>query len=261
MTATRQSRPEAAAEAVPGDARRGRAGLLRLLYDSGDAGEPSPRHRAAPAGGRSHPQSSRVASVEESGAPPDLKRRAADGLLMEAVAAGDQAAFARLMAEQSPRLLRFVSALLGSVADAEELVQEALIRLWRQAEDWRPDGLVSTWLHRVAYRLAIDAIRRRKISVGLEGLEDVLPDDSLPHDERLVRDEESRRLSRAIDALPERQRTALLLCHFQELSQAEAAAVMGIGEHAYESLLARARRKLRGMMTGEPDSRGEGHDV
>jgi RNA polymerase sigma-70 factor (ECF subfamily) len=180
---------------------------------------------------------------------------------MEAVAAGDQAAFARLMAEQSPRLLRFVSALLGSVADAEELVQEALIRLWRQAEDWRPDGLVSTWLHRVAYRLAIDAIRRRKTSVGLEGLEDVLPDDSLPHDERLVRDEESRRLSRAIDALPERQRTALLLCHFQELSQAEAAAVMGIGEHAYESLLARARRKLRGMMTGEPDSRGEGHDV
>lgn len=169
---------------------------------------------------------------------------------MQAVAAGDRAAFATLIARQSPRLLRFVAGILGSVTEAEETVQEAMLRLWQNAEGWRPDGLVSTWLHRVAYRLAIDALRRRRPSIAIDGLEDALPDGAPAHDARMVADEEVRALNLAVAALPERQRTALILCHFQEMRQAEAASVMGLSEHAYESLLARARRRLRDVMAG-----------
>ncbi len=67
--------------------------------------------------------------------------------------------------------------------------------------------------------------------------------------------DEVRAIRAAIAALPERQRSAIVLCHFQGLGQAEAAAVMGIGEHAYESLLARARRSLRATVAGRGGGR------
>lgn len=187
---------------------------------------------------------------------PGQDSRAADGAVMRAVAAGDRLAFTRLVNAHTPALMRFVGTLLGNLAEAEELVQEAFIRLWQQAANWRPEARVSTWLHRVAYNLSVDVLRRRRPQVPVEGLAEVLTDTAPAHDERIVLDEEGRRLNHAISILPERQRTALLLCHFQELSQAEAAAVMGIGEHAYESLLARARRRLRHLLGA--NEKGEG---
>ncbi len=196
-------------------------------------------------------------ALRSTGADEDPGRRLADGALMVAIAGGDRDAFMRLMQAQSPRLLRFAASLLGSVAEAEELLQEGFLRLWQRAEDWRPDGTISTWLHRVIYRLAVDAIRRRRPSVGIDGLEDILADSAPGNEERLAVSQESVRLRRAIDDLPERQKAALLLCHFQELGQAEAASIMGIGEHAYESLLARARRRLRETL----NENGHAHGV
>jgi RNA polymerase sigma-70 factor (ECF subfamily) len=190
----------------------------------------------------------------------DQERIRADGALMEAVAAGDESAFARLVGEQSPRLLRFARAMLVGTAEAEEIVQEALIRLWQQAETWQPQGRVSTWLHQVTYRLCIDALRRRRPSVGLETIENDLEDGEPVPEERLIRLDEARSVRAAIARLPERQRTAILLCHFQNLSQAEASTIMGIGESAYESILARARRKLRVVLAADgldPDKGGE----
>ncbi len=234
---------EAAAESAPlvdeGPSSRLSAGYWRLLSRFGG--------RTA---ARQAPVARVVVPVADAA---DAARRAADGALMDAVASGDRAAFIRLVNAQSPRLLRFTASLLGSLAEAEELVQEAFLRLWQRAEDWRPDGTVSTWLHRVAYRLAVDAIRRRRPSVGIDGLEEVLADEAPSHHDQLVVTQEAAMLRRAIDDLPERQKAALLLCHFQELSQVEAAAIMGIGEHAYESLLARARRKLRETLGGGGD--------
>jgi RNA polymerase sigma-70 factor (ECF subfamily) len=91
----------------------------------------------------------------------DRERVAFDRALMARIAAGDQTAFAGVAREQAPRLLRFVRSLLAdSPAEAEEIVQEALLRLWRQAADWRPQGRISTWLHQVTYRLSIDSLRR-----------------------------------------------------------------------------------------------------
>ena len=165
---------------------------------------------------------------------------------MAAIAGGDDAAFAALVRSLTPALLRFARATLAvSPAEAEEVVQEVLIRLWRQAANWQPDGRISTWAHHVAYRLCVDRLRRQRPSVVIDALEDDLLDPAPLPGTRLMHLEDVRAVQAAVAALPERQRAAIVLCHYQGLNQAEAAAIMGIGEEAYESLLARGRRRLR----------------
>jgi RNA polymerase sigma-70 factor (ECF subfamily) len=205
------------------------------------------------------PQPSRRHGLAQSEGLLDRDRILADQALMVAIARGDDIVFARLVGELSPRLLRFARSMLtSSPAEAEEVVQEALLRLWQKAEGWQPHGRISTWLHQVIYRLCIDNLRRRRPSVPIEAVESELEDEGLAPEDRLVRIDEVEAVQAAIARLPERQRIALLLCHFQNLSQAEASTVMALGESAYESLLARARRKLRAMLAdGHGGMRGE----
>ena len=173
----------------------------------------------------------------------------ADDALMAAIADGDESAFAGLVRRLTPPLLRFARATLATNSgEAEEVVQEVLVRLWQQAVTWRPDGRIATWAHRVAYRLCIDRLRQRRPSIDIEALEDDLVDPEPLPVSRLTRLEDVRAVQAAVAGLPERQRAAIVLCHYQGLSQAEAAAVMGIGEAAYESLLARGRRRLRATL-------------
>jgi RNA polymerase sigma-70 factor (ECF subfamily) len=212
-------------------------------------------HRRASAalvgyGGRS--DDTRSVSLARSGEPTEPDPIHRDEVLMATVAEGDQGAFAVLARAETPRLLRFTRSLVAP-AEAEEVVQESLLRLWQQAETWQPNGRVSTWLHQVAYRLCIDRLRRRRPSVGIEEVQDDLEDPDPAPDQRLIRVAEAEAVRAAINALPERQRVAILLCHFQELSQAEASAVMEIGEEAYESLLARGRRRLRALLAENSD--------
>ena len=91
--------------------------------------------------------------------------------------------------------------------------------------------------------------------MAIDEVEDDLEDPAVAPDQRLIRVAEAGAVRAAIAQLPERQRMAILLCHFQELSQAEGAAVMAIGEEAYESLLARGRRRLRALLA---EKSGEG---
>ena len=185
----------------------------------------------------------------------DRRRIHADQATMAAIATGDDRAFARLAAEETPRLLRFARTLLAGTAEAEEVVQEALLRLWRQAEAWQPTGRVSTWLHQVTYRLCIDIIRRRQPSVPIDADTDF--EDNTPRpDAGLLRADDVQAVRAALAELPERQRTALVLFHFQELAQADAAAVMGVGERAFESLLARGRRGLRAALSVPENKNG-----
>jgi len=189
--------------------------------------------------------------------PTDSRFIRADQEAMAAVAQGDEAAFSRMVDDHSPRLLRFARGLLtAGSAEAEEVVQEAFLRLWQQAESWQPNGRVSTWLHQVTYRLCIDNLRRRRPSVPIEDVGDELEEDIPSPDSGLMRAADVSSVREAVERLPERQRTALALFHFQELSQAEAASVMGIGESAFESLLARARRRLRVELSTDENEGG-----
>lgn len=155
-----------------------------------------------------------------------------------------------MVARKLPRLLALAQRLLGSRGEAEEVAQEAFVRIWQQAPRWRAgEARFDTWLHRVALNLCHDRLRRHR-----EEPHDVLPESADPAPgpaERLAGRQQGERMGAALAALPPRQREALVLQYYQELSQAEAAALMGISVDALESLLARARRGLRTHLTKE----------
>jgi len=163
---------------------------------------------------------------------------------IRAVAEGDEFAFQRLIGREGPRLLRFARGLLGNLEEAEDVVQDTFIRLLENAASWTPEARIGTWLHRVCYNRSIDLMRRRRDFVDDSTLEG-LPDGGVLPDAGLIASEAALSLREAIDRLPTRQRTAILLFHFQEAAQREAAEIMGISEVAFESVLARARRQLK----------------
>jgi RNA polymerase sigma factor (sigma-70 family) len=177
-----------------------------------------------------------------------------DAALLAAYARGDPAA-ARLLADRHlPRLLSYASRLLhGDRAEAEDVAQEAMLRLWRIAPDWRDGGAqVATWLYRVATNLCTDRLRRRgrRASVALEDAPE--PEDDTPGVEaRLIAGERMAAFQAALDALPERQRQAVVLRHIEGLSNPEIAQVMDTGLEAVESLTARGRRALALRLSGQ----------
>lgn len=178
----------------------------------------------------------------------DDEARAAELRDIRAIAAGDQSAFARVIDRESPRLLRFSQGLLGSLEEAEDVVQETLIGLWENAARWRPEARLGTWLHTICYNRSVDRLRRRRNFVA-EGELDALADAAELADGRLVRGEAARSVRETIERLPPRQRSAVYLFHFEDLSQGEAARIMGVTEAAFESLLARARRQMRAWLS------------
>ena len=170
--------------------------------------------------------------------------------LLRAIAGGDATAFKDVVTSQLPHLLASARRILRDQAESEDIAQEALIRLWRNARtlELGPGGL-KPWLRRVVANLCIDRIRaNRRLTVVAEVPEQAeQPTQFRSIDER----ESSGRVRQAILALPERQRLALTLFHFDGLSQIEVGNLLGISDEAVESLLARARRTLKAALKNE----------
>lgn len=181
------------------------------------------------------------------GVGPDEVRLSAgdpDAELLERVATGDPAAIRALAARKLPRLLALAGRMLGEASEAEDVAQEAMIRAWRHAGAWRPGpARFDTWLHRVALNLCYDRLRRRREVITDQPPEQA--DDGPAPDRGLEARDVGVRVAAAMRALPDRQREAVTLCHYQELSNIEAAAAMGVSVEALESLLSRGRRALR----------------
>jgi RNA polymerase sigma-70 factor (ECF subfamily) len=179
---------------------------------------------------------------------------------IRAIADGDSAAFQRLIDREAPRLLRFARGLLGNLEEAEDAVQDTLVRLWEHAAGWTPDARVGTWLHRVCYNRCIDLLRRRRTYVDDSVLE-ALPDRAELPDAALIASEAAASLREAIEVLPPRQRTAILLFHYQDLHQREAAGIMDLSEPAFESLLARARRQMKRWLAADAGEMGQAKEA
>ena len=167
-----------------------------------------------------------------------------DWELVEQIAEGDDRAFDALMEKYSRPVLNFVWRMIGDAGEAEDVAQEAMLRAWRQAPRWAPgQAKFDTWLHRVALNLCYDRLRRRR----------EIPTDTPPEradegpgpDRGLLAAETGLRVDAALRTLPDRQREAIVLCHYQDMSNIEAASVMEISVEALESLLSRGRRALR----------------
>ena len=187
-------------------------------------------------------------------APADEVRWLAD------LAAGNAKVFRLVVARHLPHLLATARRILRDAAEAEDVAQEALVRLWRTAGtlELGPGGL-KPWLRRVVSNLCIDRLRAgRRLSVVEEVPEQIEPATQLRAiDERAL----TTRVDQAIKALPERQRLALTLFHYEGLSQIEVGDMLGISDEAVESLLARARRSLKAALKNDwqqllPDDEG-----
>ncbi len=188
--------------------------------------------------------------------------QSADEALMARIADGDRGAFSALVNRHLDRAVRTAQRVLsGDRGEAEDVAQDAFLRVWQHADRWRPEGgRFTTWFYRVVVNASIDRLRRPRTTP----IEDVPePEDDQPNAFRtLHRAEVSKSVSAAMSELPERQRTALALCHYEGLGNIEAAEVMGITVGALESLLIRAKRQLRDRL--QPlmaDLVEDGHDA
>ncbi|MDP3403273.1 MAG: RNA polymerase sigma factor [Brevundimonas sp.] len=164
--------------------------------------------------------------------------------LVRRVGRGDAAAIQAMVARKLPRMLTLAYRMLGDAGEAEDVAQETMLRAWKQAPRWRPgQARFDTWLHRVALNLCYDRLRRRR-EIPTETPPD-RPDPGPAPDRGLLAAELGVRVDRALQGLPERQREAIVLCHYQELTNIEAARLMAVSIEALESLLSRGRRALR----------------
>lgn len=169
-----------------------------------------------------------------------------DTALMHRVARGDHAAYRLLVDKYLRHAVTVAYRVLYNRGDAEEVAQEAFLRVWQHAARWRADGGASfkTWLNRVVVNLCID----RKRKPGMAALDDqpeiIDQDHTTPYEDRLA-GETSDHVALALQKLPERQRAAILLCFWEGESNIDAAKALNISVGALESLLIRAKRTLR----------------
>ena len=189
--------------------------------------------------------------------PYDALSEVTDDALLVLYANGDAEAARALTLRLTPRVLRLASRMLGDAAEAEDVAQEAMLRLWRIAADWRQgEAQVATWLYRVASNLCTDRLRQRR-PVDLDAVPEV-EDGRASAVEGMIEADRARALQAALDLLPERQRQAVILRHLEGLSNPEIAAVMDIGVEAVESLTARGKRALAAALAGRRKELGYG---
>lgn len=167
-----------------------------------------------------------------------------DDVLLMCAGTGNQRAFKVLVSRHLQRAISLARRMTGSATEAEDVAQEAFLRVWQKASAWRSgDARFSTWLYRVVVNLCLDR-RRKKPLAPLEAAGD--PSDPAPSVElKLVEDQRTRMVTEALATLPDRQRTALVLSYYEEMSNIAAAEVLGVSVSALESLLVRARKALR----------------
>lgn len=187
--------------------------------------------------------------------PFDEQTSAPDEALLVLYANGDPVAARVLTARLVPRVLAQAQRRLGNRADAEDVVQEAMLRLWRIAPEWRQgEAKVATWLYRVTANLCTDRLRRAR-GVGLEEAPE--PDDGRPGPAAGLQERaRAEALQDALDRLPARQREAVVLRHIEELGNPEIADMMEISVEAVESLVARGKRALAAELSARRDDLG-----
>jgi RNA polymerase sigma-70 factor, ECF subfamily len=167
-----------------------------------------------------------------------------DDALLKRIAAGDSTAFAALMRRHVDRAHGLAYRIVGNRSDAEDVVQDAFLKVWTRAGQWRPGtAQFSTWLYRVVFNRCLD-LKRRPRSDNLEAMDEI--GDGRPDAlSGIEAQQDQRRMAAAIAGLPDRQRAAIALTYTTGLANAAAAEVMEISLKAFESLLVRAKKELR----------------
>jgi len=174
-----------------------------------------------------------------------------DEALMERIARGDEPAFRALARRHLPAMVGLARRILGNAADAEDVAQEAMLRVWTHAPRWQPLAAFRTWLTRVVVNLCLDR-KRRATWVELEAAGEIV-DPALGAGEKSEADERERQLAAAIDKLPARQRSAIVLTYSEGMSNAQVAEILDTSVSAVETLLVRGKQNLRRALDGMID--------
>ena len=183
-----------------------------------------------------------------------------DTALLLAAGKGDRQAFGALVERHHRAIIQFAHRYLSTAdrATAEDIAQQVFLAAWKAAPSFKPRAAVRTWLLRITTNICLNhqRSRRRKPTTPLVGepAAHASAVRTAPPDEAALDHERARRLQAAVDVLPANQRAAILLRHVHDLSYAEIAAVLETSISAVESLLFRARSRLRDVIEpGEND--------
>ncbi|MGI9371727.1 MAG: RNA polymerase sigma factor [Hyphomicrobiales bacterium] len=171
-----------------------------------------------------------------------------DAMLLKRVRDGDERAFEQLAAFHFQAAWRVAARVLRNDGEAEDVAQEALLKVWQNPPDLDSEASLRPWVLRVASNGAIDRLRKKKPDL----LGDALPErnDPAPRaDNKLVADDATGQVQDAIENLPERQRLALVLTYYEGLPNKDAAKALEVSVDALESLLSRARRALKAALS------------
>ena len=180
-----------------------------------------------------------------------------DVQLMLGVKAGDDASFELLLRRFRTPLVNFLARMVRDRAVAEDLAQEVFLRVYRARKQYAPSAKFTTWLFRIATNLALNSIRdgrHRQMEVSLDQQVDTgegerpaieVPDHRPGMEQQLMARDRAARIRRAVEALPEKQRAAVLLHKYHELDYDEIGRILDCSESALKSLLFRAYETLR----------------
>ncbi|NVO24793.1 RNA polymerase sigma factor [Donghicola sp. C2-DW-16] len=187
--------------------------------------------------------------------PYDAVSELSDEALLVLYAKGDPLAAHVLTQRFLPRVLAHAARVLKDQAEAEDVAQEAMLRLWKIAPDWRAgEAQVTTWMYRVTANLCTDRLRRRR-NVPLDAAPE--PEDETPSaGEAMQEAARAEALNNALMELPDRQRQAVALRHLEGLSNPEIAEILDCGVEAVESLIARGKRALTKILQGRREELG-----
>src|SRR6516225_5629795 len=179
--------------------------------------------------------------------------------LMLRVSRGDTESFEALLRRHRTPLLNYFSRMVQDPALAEDLAQELFLRVYQARERYQPEAMFTTWLYRIATNLALNAIRDRKpAEVAAEHAGEDLrdgepwvarwPDPRPTVEQRLIQADRERMVRNAVEALPEKQRAAVILHKYQEVDYRQIAKILEVSESAVRSLLFRAYETLRARL-------------
>ncbi|MBI3631111.1 MAG: sigma-70 family RNA polymerase sigma factor [Candidatus Sungbacteria bacterium] len=168
-----------------------------------------------------------------------------DAWLLSRITQGDHDAFAQLVRRHAPRFFRVACRFTGNGTESEDIVQDAFLKIWERPDLWKSDRntAFTTWFYRIVVNQCLD-LAKKKRPVGLVD-EQSIEDGRITQEQSMIEQERSTLVEREIARLPERQRTALNLCFYEELSNKEAAEIMGVGLKALQALLMRAKATLK----------------
>lgn len=175
--------------------------------------------------------------------------QATDADLLQHARARDGSAFAKLVDRHFPVVHRVVWRMMNGHADAEDVAQEAFLRLWRDPQQVREGAALRGWLIRVASNLVMDRFRTRPMQELDDRFE--IADSRETAEDALDRSRAVATIDAAVAGLPDRQKLALTLVHFEHMTNMAAASIMEVSVDALESLLARARRSLKERLAAD----------